>query len=113
MPKVLKLVSVTLQEDGSIPLLFGLDITDRGKQIHRTPLRRVIAPDGNVNDNLDDMSAYTEAAGYGPLTDRMRRLVYAIDAICRDDSEIEANRQSWIKNRPPMPEPPPPEPEES
>src|SRR6187551_426608 len=103
MPRKLALVSITLDETGALPLLFGLDIVEGAERIHRTPLRRTIEPDGDVNQNLDDIDDYTRAMGYGGVTDRMRRLVYAVDAICRDDSEIEKNRAAWIKNQPPAP----------
>ena len=101
MPRKLTLVSITLNEDGSIPLLFGLDIVDGGERIHRTPLRRIIDPDGVVGQNLNDISDYTEANGYGPVTDRMRSLVYQVDAICREDDEIELEREHWVAAKPP------------
>jgi len=112
MPKKLTLVQVTLDETGAIPLLFGLDIMEGEERIHRTPLRRIIDPDGDINQNLNDIDTYVTSQGYSGVTDGMRQFVYALDAVCRENEVIEANRAAYIANKPPPLEPvPEPEPE--
>lgn len=111
MPKKLSLVSVTLNEDGSIPLLFGLDIMEGTERIHRTPLRRIIEPNGDLTQNLDDIENYTTAQGYVSLTPEMRQLVADIDALARANETIEANRAAWIASQPPPMAVPEPEPQ--
>jgi len=114
MPKKLSLVQVTLNEDGAIPLLFGLDIMEGDERIHRTPLRRIIDPDGDINQNLDDIDTYVTAQGYSGVTDGMRQFVYALDAVCRENEVIETNRAAYVANKPPPMDAPPadePEPE--
>lgn len=109
MPKATTLKSVSVEQDGSMPLVFGMDIVEDSETLFSNPLRRIVMPDGDVDQNLDEVSSYLELNGYPPISADQRQFVHDVYDAAQASVEVQAGRAKWIEAHPPQAAEPQPE----
>lgn len=91
-----RLNQITLYGDGTIGVQWLKQMHDEnGQLLFSEPHRTAVAPDGDIDTQLDAVFAHLDVLGYpcgGEGQTRMRALAYKIDAAAREDTEIEATR---------------------
>lgn len=113
MPRLLTLDQAEVTGTGGIGIQLGLRYVDEdGDEISATALRRMVDPNGDLDQNIDDLNGYLATNKYPAISDASVTLLHAIDTAARANPEIEAARAKWIEDHPPTPVVEQPEPTE-
>lgn len=110
MPKVVVMDRLTLCGDGSIELEWllqtaeadGSVITDaRGMPLQETH-RHIVDPDGDLAASIDEVCSHLDRVGFTTTQaqrDRMKGLAAGIDAIARNDTDIDRARAAAVARK--------------
>lgn len=106
MPRKLSLDQTSLESNGAIGVQLGLHYVDEdGTVMQSTALRRIIDPNGDIDQNVADLNSYLVANKYPEISAAQVSLLKALDAAARADPEIEAARAQWLAAQPAPPTP--------
>lgn len=106
MPRVVSLDQAEVTGNGAIGIQLALRYVDEdGTEISKTMVRRMVDPNGDLDQQIADINPYLVANKYPEITEAQVTLLHAIDTAARADPEIEAERAKWIEAMTPPEQP--------
>lgn len=107
MPRTTNFGQASIEEGGALGLTLLLRYVDEdGVPIQSTPLRRVVDPNGDIDQNVDDLNAWLVANKYPEIAAATVTLLRDLETAARAHPDIEASRAKWIEDHQPPPEQP-------